>query len=155
MLKNIIISSFYVVLASLLFVISDSIITYLSPKGIKFYHFVFYGTPIYLSVPIYLLLKGKFKKQMFSENYYIPLLRSLIFMPLPYLGFVALKNIDLPEFTALILSVPLFSILISIFFLKEKINIIILFSLFFGLIGVILVVQPGFDNFNIIHLLTV
>ena len=120
MLKNVIISSTFVIFSSLLFVISDSIINYLSPKGINFYHFVFYGSPVYLTVPIFLLLKGNFKMNMYSKNYFIPLLRSLIFLPLPFLGFFALKNIDLPEFTSLILSIPLFSILISIFFFKRK-----------------------------------
>ena len=66
MLKNVFFSSFFVILSSLLFVISDSIINYLSPLGIKFYHHVFYGLPGYIIVPIfffkYSILKRKNKK---------------------------------------------------------------------------------------------
>ena len=54
MSKNIIISSFAVILASIFFVVNDAIINYLAPLNIKFYHFVFYGAPLLLlSVPLY------------------------------------------------------------------------------------------------------
>ena len=153
MLKNVIISSTFVIFSSLLFVISDSIINYLSPKDINFYHFVFYGSPVYVSVPLYLLFKGNFKIIMKSTNYFIPLFRSFLFAPMPFITFIALKNISLPEFTTLNMSAPIFASLFAFFLLKEKINIHLLFSLFFGTIGVLFVVQPGFDNFNYYYIL--
>ena len=146
--KKIIISSLLVLIASLFFVCNDAIINYLSPKGIKFYHFIFYGSPAYLSVPLYLALRGNLIANIKSTNYFIPLLRSLIFLPLPFITFLSLKNISLPEYTTLNMTTPIFAVIISIFYLKEKMNNLIILSLIFGIIGVYFVVQPGFDSFN-------
>ena len=132
---------------------NDAIINYLSPRNIQFYHFIFYGTPAFISAPLYLLIKKKFIIKMKSTNYYIPLFRGILFAPLPLFTFLALKNITLPEFTILNMSSPLFAGLFAVILLKEKLNIYILISLFFGFIGVFLVIQPGFLNFNYYYLL--
>ena len=55
---NYFLTSLSVIFASIFFVINDAIINYLSVNNITFYHFVFYGIPAYISVPIYLFLKG-------------------------------------------------------------------------------------------------
>ena len=153
MYKNIFFSSLIVIFASLLFVINDSIINYLSPRGIKFYHFVFYGTPGFLIVPIFLFFRGNLVEKIRSKNYFIPLFRGLLFAPLPFFGFIALKNIPLPEYTTLILSIPIFSVIISFIFLKEKINLYIILVLIFGISGVIFVIKPSFLYFNYYYLL--
>ena len=147
-MRNILISSILVITASLFFVLNDAIINYLSPRGITFYHFVFYGSPIYLFVPLYLLVIGKFKEKLRATNYVIPLFRSLLFAPLPFLTFLALKNISLPEFTTLNMLAPIFGSIYGFFLLKEKFNRFLFFSLLLGIIGVLFVMQPGFDNFN-------
>ena len=154
MSKNIIISSFAIILASIFFVINDAIINYLSPLDIKFYHFVFYGTPAFVSVPLYLFYVGDLKKKMHSTNYYIPLIRSFFLAPIPFFTFISLKNMSLPEFTTINMSAPIFGGLLSIIFLKDKFNFYILISLFLGFIGVLFVIQPGFETFNIYFLLT-
>ena len=154
MVEKIIISSLAVVIASIFFVINDAIINYLSPQNIQFYHFIFYGTPAYLSVIIYLLITNQFKIKMYSTNYYIPLIRGLLFTPMPLITFISLKNISLPEFTTLNMSSPIFAGIFAIIILKEKLNSYIIFSLISGFLGVLLVVQPGFENFNIYFLLT-
>ena len=64
LMKNILISSALIILGGLFFVINDGIINFLSPKGIQFYHFVFYGTPTYLLLLLYLILKGDLKKEL-------------------------------------------------------------------------------------------
>jgi drug/metabolite transporter (DMT)-like permease len=152
MRKNIIISSLATIVASIFFVINDAVINFLAPLNIKFYHFVFYGLPAYICIPLYLLVSGELKKKMKVTSLFIPLLRGIIFIPLPFLGFIALKNISLPEFTTINMSVPIFAGLLSIFILKEKINLYIISSIVLGLIGVILVIQPGFESFNIYYL---
>ena len=148
MTKHVALSSLIMIIATFLFVISDSVINYLSPQGIQFYHYVFYGAPAFFIVPIYLFLSGRLKKYMVSTNYFIPTIRGLIFIPLPFLAFLALKYISLPEFTTLLLSLSLFHIIIAVVFLNEKINYIIILSLLIGMLGVILVIQPGFNNFT-------
>ena len=147
-MRHILISSILIISGSLFFVVNDAIINYLSPNGITFYHFVFYGSPIYFFVPLYLLIIGKFKEKLRATNYFIPLFRSLLFAPMPFVTFVALKNISLPEFTTLNMSSPLFGSIYAIFLLKERINSFLIISLLLGSIGVLFVVQPGFENFN-------
>ena len=154
MSKNIIISSFAIILASILFVINDAIINYLAPLDIKFYHFIFYGTPAFVSVPFYFFYTGKLKKKMHSTNYYIPLIRSFSLAPLPFFTFISLKNMSLPEFTTINMAAPIFGGILSIIFLKDKFNFYILISLFLGFVGVLFVIQPGFETFNIYFLLT-
>ena len=154
MSKKIIISSFSIILASIFFVINDAIINYLAPLDIKFYHFIFYGTPAFIIVPLYLSFKGSFRKKMYSSNYYIPLIRSFTLAPLPFFTFISLNNMSLPEFTTINMSAPIFGGILSIVFLKDKFNFYILISLFLGFAGVLLVIQPGFETFNIYFLLT-
>ena len=154
MTKNIFISSLAVIFSSILFVFNDAIINFIAPLNIKFYHFVFYGSPAYLSIPIYLLITKKFREKMFATNYFIPLLRSLIFLPLPYMTFISLKNISLPEYTTLNMSAPFFAGIFAVFYLKEKLNIYIFISLILGFLGVLFVIQPGFENFSIYFLVT-
>tara|TARA_Y100001960_G_C14427323_1_gene705994 strand:- start:109 stop:738 length:630 start_codon:yes stop_codon:yes gene_type:complete len=67
---------------------------------------------------------------------------------MPILSFIVLRNISLPEFTTLNMTTPIFGIIISILFLKEKINKFIIFSFLFGIIGVLLVIRPGFDSYS-------
>ena len=153
MTRNIILSSCAIIFAGIFFVINDAIINFLSSINIQFYHFIFYGTPAFISFPIYLIFSGQFMDKMRSTNYWIPLIRGVLFTPMPLFTFIALKNITLPEFTTLNMSSPLIAILLAIFFLKEKLNTYIIISLFFGFIGVLFVIQPGFESFNIYFLL--
>ena len=154
MTKNVFLASSCLLFASIFFVINDSIINYLSSINIKFYHFIFYGSPTYLIVPIYLFFKGDLKKHLVSSNYYVVLSRSVIFAPMPFITFVSLKNISLPEFTTLNMSAPMIAAIFAYFFLKEKLNLFIYLSLLIGFLGVLCVIQPGFDNFNIYFLVT-
>ena len=153
MTRNIILSSSAILLAGIFFVINDAIINFLSSINIQFYHFIFYGTPAFVAFPIYLIFTGQFMDKMRSTNYWIPLIRGVLFTPMPLFTFIALKNITLPEYTTLNMSSPLIAILLAIFFLKEKLNTYIIISLFFGFIGVLFVIQPGFESFNMYFLL--
>ena len=91
--NNILIASFSIIFSSIFFVINDAIINYLSSINITFYHFVFYGTPAYLFVPLFLLIQGNLKRNLICENYWIPTIRGIIFAPMPFITFVSLKNI--------------------------------------------------------------
>ena len=153
MYKNIIVCSSLVFIAQIFFVSNDAIINYLSPRGIEFYHFIFYGSPAFFIVPLYFFIRGELKSKISATNYFIPIIRGIIFLPIPFFTFICLKNITLPEFTTLNMSSPIFAVIISIFILKEKLNNLIILSLAFGILGVYLVVQPGFDNFNPFFLL--
>ena len=150
--NNILIASFSIIFSSIFFVINDAIINYLSSINITFYHFIFYGAPAYLSVPLFLLIKGNLKRNLICENYWIPTIRGIIFAPMPFITFISLKNITLPEFTTLNMAAPLFGAIYAIIFLNEKLNKYIYISLAIGFLGVLFVIQPGFESFNIYFL---
>ena len=154
MKKNIIIASSALLLSSVFFVINDAIINYLSSQNIKFYHFIFYGSPAYIAVPIFLFIKGTLKTNIICSNYFIPIIRGIIFAPMHFITFISLKNITLPEFTTLNMTAPFIGAIYGFVFLKEKLNLFIYISLAIGFLGVIFVIQPGFDNFNIYFLVT-
>lgn len=150
---NVLVSSLLIICASMFFVIHDGIINYLSPRNIQFYHFIFYGAPPYILFILYLFFKGQIREKLTATNYFIPLIRGLILVLIPIIAFVSLKYISLPEYTTLNMSAPFFGTILSLFFLKERLNLYLIISLVSGFFGVIFVVQPGFDNFNILFLL--
>ena len=73
---------------------------------------------------------------------------------MPFITFISLKNISLPEFTTLNMAAPLVGAIYGFIFLKEKLNYFTYVSLFIGFLGVIFVIQPGFETFNIYFLVT-
>ncbi len=154
MSKNIILASSALLIAGIFFVLYDAIINYLSSINIQFYHFIFYGSPSYLAVPAFLIFKGDLKKHIVSSNYYVVIFRSITFAPISFITFISLKHISLPEFTTLNMAAPLIAAVFAYIFLKEKLNKFIYFSLAIGFTGVLFVVQPGFENFNIYFLVT-
>ena len=152
--KSITNATILLLIAGVFFVTNDAIINFLSQTEVKFFHFIFYGIPVFLCFPLYLIITGKLIKNLKCSNYYPPIIRGILNIPLPFTAFVALENIKLPEFTTLNMTAPLMGTLFAIFFLKEKLNKFTYLSLFTGFIGVSFVIQPGFDTFNIFYLVT-
>ena len=153
MKKSIIYSSILLFFAGIFFVTNDAIINYLSQTDIKFYHFIFYGIPIFLCFPFYFLINGTLKKHVKCTNYFPPILRGFLNIPLPFIAFITLEQIKLPEFTTLNMTAPLMGTIFAIFFLNEKLNILTYVSLLIGFLGVLFVIQPGFESFNIYYLI--
>ena len=74
MKKSIVYSSILLFFAGIFFVTNDAIINYLSQTNVKFYHFIFYGIPIYLCFPFYLFIDGTLKKNIKCTNYFSPIM---------------------------------------------------------------------------------
>lgn len=70
-----------------------------------------------------------------------------------YLGFVTVSNIPLADATALGFTQVLFVACISRFFLAEAISVTRLFTIIVGFIGVMLVVQPSFEQTSLVYTL--
>lgn len=65
----------------------------------------------------------------------------------------AVKNIPLADATALNLTVPIFSSIIAIIFLKEKIKLNRILGIICGMFGAYVVTNPDFSNFDYYYLL--
>ena len=154
MKKSIIYSSILLFFAGIFFVTNDAIINYLSQTDVKFYHFIFYGIPIYLCFPFYLFINGSLKKNIKCTNYFPPIFRGFLNIPLPFIAFITLEQIKLPEFTTLNMTAPLMGTIFAIFLLNEKLNFLTYISLLIGFLGVLFVIQPGFESYNFYFLIT-
>ncbi len=152
--KSIINATILLFFAGIFFVTNDAIINFLSQTDVKFFHFIFYGIPVFLCFPLFLVFKGSLLYNLKCKNYYPPIIRGILNIPLPFTAFVALENIKLPEFTTLNMTAPIMGTIFAICFLKERLNKFTYLSLFIGFIGVTFVIQPGFDTFNIFYFVT-
>ena len=150
--KKILYCSLSLILGGSLFVIHDAIINHLTEIEFKFYHHVFFGSPWLILIFIYLYFTGNIKTYLGSSNYSILILRGFLFLPLPYMLFISLQNITLPEWTTLNMISPILGSILAILFLGEKINYFTTTAIFLGFIGVIFIIQPGFQYFSFYYL---
>ena len=132
MKKSIVYSSILLFFAGIFFVTNDAIINYLTKTDVKFYHFIFYGIPIYLCFPLFLFFNGTLKKNIKCTNYFPPIFRGFLNIPLPFIAFITLEQIKLPEFTTLNMTAPFMGTIFAIFLLNEKLNFLTYISLFIG-----------------------
>ncbi len=153
--KKILYCSLSLILGGIFFVIHDAIINHLTEVEFKFYHHVFYGSPWLIIIFIYLYFTGNIKTYLGSSNYSILMLRGFLFLPLPYMLFISLQNISLPEWTTINMISPILGSILAILFLGEKINYVTTTAIFIGFIGVIFIIQPGFQDFNFYYLFPV
>lgn len=71
-----------------------------------------------------------------------------------YFGFLTVSNMPLADATALGFTQVLFVALICKLFLSEDVNRIRLLTILVGFVGVMLVVQPGFESHSLFYILT-
>ncbi len=67
--------------------------------------------------------------------------------------FHALSIMNVSVVTAISFTAPLFTAILAVYFFKDRMNVHQLFALFVGFIGVLIVIRPGTDTFNI-HMLS-
>ena len=90
-----------------------------------------------------ILIFSQKKMQLFkTQNLKIHLLRSIFGTLAMYFGYSSLQYISLSEATSIGYTKVLFSSLMAIIFLKERINFHSLFLIFFGFLGVFLITLP-------------
>ena len=66
--------------------------------------------------------------------------------------FLALRNLPLATVTSISFAAPIFTTLLSIFFLSERVGAYRWAAVFVGFIGVLVITQPGFSSLNIYYL---
>ena len=84
-----------------------------------------------------------------TPNLKIHLTRGILNIPMMLLGFSALQFIPLEQIKAISFISPIIVVILSVIFLKEKIYLIRISALFIGLIGVFVILRPGFVPINI------
>lgn len=71
------------------------------------------------------------------------------------LFYTAITQIQLPEATAISFSVPIFTTILAIIFLKESLHARRVMGLCFGVLGMLVIIQPGMKAFDMASLLVI
>ena len=66
--------------------------------------------------------------------------------------FQALRNLPLATVTSITFAAPIFTTILSIFFLSEKIGVYRWIAVFIGFIGVLIITEPGLSDLNIFYI---
>ena len=143
-----------IIIAMTLFAMQDSLIKFIFEKAALYE--IFFGR--YFVAAILLFCYIKFKKQKVSLKTYYPIL-TLVRVVLHFLAFsaffISLTYMPLATANALFFSCPFFVSIFAKFFLNEHIGIRRWSAILFGFVGVFIVLDPNFSDFEYKSLLPV
>ena len=109
-----------------------------------FSHFIFL-------VPLVYFIKGK--KLFFSSSSKHQIVRGTFIFLATAFFYGAISEIPLANALSIMLVAPIIVVFMSSYILKEQLNSFKIFCTFFGFFGTLLVIQPGFEEFNFYSLL--
>ena len=66
--------------------------------------------------------------------------------------FIALRNLPLATVVSISFAAPIFTTIMSIFFLSEKVGLYRWLAVVVGFLGILVISQPGFSSFNIFYI---
>jgi len=143
-----------IVIAMTLFAMQDSLIKFIFEKSALYE--IFFGR--YFVAAVLLFIYIKFKKQNVNLKTYYPVL-TFVRVILHFLAFsaffISLTYMPLATANALFFSCPFFVSIFAKFFLKEYIGIRRWSAIAFGFLGVFIVLNPNFSQFEYKSLLPV
>lgn len=150
--KPILQSAFILIVSILLYVIHDTSIKLLSPE-VRINQIIFFRSLFGIIPVLFLALFEKRRfvtyKKVFQTNFLrAHLLRCCVFALSLLFYIVGCKLLQLPEVYALSYSSPFFVTLLSALILKEKLSARRLGLLFFGFMGIVIVLRPGSTCFE-------
>lgn len=95
------------------------------------------------------LLRSHGREKVISRRWKPQLARGLVGSMAPVFFFLALRNMPLAEATALFFCSTFIMVMLSAFFLHEKVGIHRWLAVFIGFSGILLITRPGTDLFRI------
>ncbi len=135
----------------------DAVTKYISLSSLKWYHYYSIGNSFSLIIfLIYLFFSSGIKNNILfkkKRDYILPVLRGLLFIPIPIIVFYSLKIVPLNLFSTLIATTPFFIYIFSILIQKERISLKFWLILFVGFLGANLVIKPSFSSTSLTVLL--
>jgi S-adenosylmethionine uptake transporter len=136
-------------LFSVISVISKHLIT-----NLHVFEILFFQTSIGAVMMIPFLLRGH-RKSLKLKSYKVHFMRAFLWAMASALFFYSITIIPMPKAIALTFAVPLFTSIMAIIILKEKLYFGRLISLVIGFAGMLVIIQPGMDSFEMVTLLVV
>ena len=129
-------------------VIGKSLGAYYSTPQLTVFRNLFALIPILGLAALTKQLSVLFKK-VSSRLIYLCLLRGICFLSVQVFYFISIINMDFAIATTLAFSSPIFIILLSVILLRENVGIYRWTAVVIGFLGVILIMKPNSDIFNI------
>ena len=149
--SNVLIGIVFLCLGLLIVPVNDALAKYLS-SDLKILEIIwarFFGHFILL-VPIAYYLKGN--SGFFNATTKPQLTRGLFIFLGTAFFYIAITEIPLANALSLLLVAPIIVVVLSSFILKERITLIKIICVLIGFVGTLLVIQPGFTDFNLYSL---
>ena len=149
--SNVLIGIAFLCLGLLIVPVNDALAKYLS-SDLKILEIIwarFFGHFILL-VPIAYYLKGN--SGFFNATTKPQLTRGLFIFLGTAFFYIAITEIPLANALSLLLVAPIIVVVLSSFILKERITLIKIICVLIGFVGTLLVIQPGFTDFNLYSL---
>ena len=149
--SNVLIGIVFLCLGLLIVPVNDALAKYLS-SDLKILEIIwarFFGHFILL-VPIAYYFKGN--SGFFNATTKPQLTRGLFIFLGTAFFYIAITEIPLANALSLLLVAPIIVVVLSSFILKERITPIKIICVLIGFVGTLLVIQPGFTDFNLYSL---
>jgi len=131
----------------------DTVTKFLSSSSLVWYHYYAIGNSFaVVLLLIFLFFTTGIKKNIILQNkesYFIPVIRGIIFIPIPIIVYYALNFIDLNIFTTILMTTPFFVYVFSSLLQKEKITLKFWIIIFVGFFGATLVIKPTFSETSV------
>ena len=145
---------FFIIIGMSVFSIQDALIKHLSESTSVFQIFFVRSIVGLLFISLYLSLTKQ--KIIFKSQYpVLTLIRVILFFSAFLSFYISLSSLSLAVANTLFFTSPFFITIFSMIFLKEKVGIRRWLAILFGFIGVIIVMNPKIDDFNLYYLLPV
>ena len=144
----------FIIIAMTLFAMQDSLIKFIFEKS-SLYE-IFFGRYVVAAFLLFCFIKIKKKKVILKTNYpVLTMFRVVLHFAAFSAFFISLTYMPLATTNALFFSSPFFVSIFAKFFLKEFIGIRRWSAIIFGFVGVYIVLNPNFSNFEYKNLLPV
>ena len=146
-------TAFYALTCYFLYTLSDTLAKILMANGFdKSFVLVISCIPATIIIGYFLIKRHGIKRAFHTPFKTLQTLRGLALIGITYFGLQALTMLPLTDFYGIIFSAPLISTIGAFFIFKEKVSLAEWLVIIIGFVGILVVAQPDFDNFNFEYL---
>lgn len=143
-------AAFYATFGYLMFSISDAIGKWLLAEGFERPTIlVLNSAPALIALTLFMIKRHGVRNALRTRYTKLHILRGLTLIAITYFMFKAVQLLPLTDFYGVVFSTPFFVAIGAWIVFKEKSGIVEILAIIIGFVGVLIVVQPDYDHFNI------
>ena len=118
------------------------------PLGQVLFFRGFFGLVFYF----FIIPRDRLKNFYYTKRAGLHFLRCLFGLIALISIFIALRNLPLATVVSISFAAPIFTTILSIFLLKEKVGLYRWLAVVVGFVGIIVISEPGFTSMNVYYL---